>query len=201
MLLNGLKRVGVLGGSFDPVHKGHASLAHDALEQMQLDKVLFVPASQSPHKDNAPRVLAAERLEMLRLALEEEPHFDVFEWELKQGGVSYSIDVVERLTQSHPEIRFFWIIGADQLAQLPRWKSIDKITNCIEFICARRPGYTQQIPACLSPSRLHLIEGSYLNISSSIIRERLEQGENPQNLLNKKVYEHIKHHNFYQQTR
>lgn len=171
------RRIGVLGGSFDPVHLGHLIAAQDAREALSLDKVVFMPTAQAPLKDRAPGVTSADRLGLLRAAVAEEPAFEVSTLELDRGGVSYTIDTARALRHAHPVDSLFWIIGADQAAQLAQWREIGALAGLVEFIVLARPGYTppapDRVPAgvVLHPVTAHVVE-----ISSSEIRRRIAAG-------------------------
>lgn len=173
----GRRRFGVFGGSFDPVHLGHLLAAQDACEQMQLDRVVFMPAAQAPLRDDAPRASAARRLALLHAAVAGDARFEVSTLEIDRGGVSYTIDTVRALRLAHPEVDWFWIIGADQTARLAQWREIDVLAGLTAFIVLARPGYT--IPAAASPAslRLHPVSAHLFDVSSSEIRGRVAAGK------------------------
>ena len=110
-----IEKIGVFGGSFDPVHIGHLIVAQDALEQLELDRLIFVPASTSPHKLDRESVDGQHRLEMLKLATENNFRFEVSDMELERGGISYTYDTIQRLKYDHPGAHIFFIIGLDSL--------------------------------------------------------------------------------------
>src|SRR5580658_7230363 len=134
----GRLRLGIYGGTFDPPHAGHLLLARDALEQARLDAVLFVPCAQSPLKRNKPRVTDAHRLAMLRLALKGEPRFWISRCELDRSGPSYAFDTVVEIGAAFPRAMLFWLIGADQLATLPRWHSPEELARRVSFLLFER---------------------------------------------------------------
>ena len=113
------ERIGLFGGSFDPVHRGHLALARRALEAVPLDRVLFIPAADSPFKRGRMKAGAEDRAEMLRLALEGEPRFQLSRADLDRGGVSYSIDLVRGMRQAFPDAELCFLVGADSLAGYP----------------------------------------------------------------------------------
>ena len=127
------ERIGIFGGSFDPIHIGHLIIASDAAEQMALDRVLFIPAAQAPLKPNAPEATANDRAEMTRLAIEADPRFEVRRFEIDRGGTSFSIDTAEEIAREFPEAELFWIIGGDQARQLDQWNRIDELAKLVEF--------------------------------------------------------------------
>ncbi len=168
-------KIGFLGGSFDPVHCGHLVAARDACEHQRLARVVFVPAAQAPLKSGAPRAPAADRLAMLRAAVAEEPRFTVSDHELRRGGVSYTIDTARHFRAEFPGARLFWIIGGDQLARLPRWRSLAQLAELVEFVVLDRPGHPVQAPAGLTGLRLHRCAGHALAITSTELRARVRR--------------------------
>jgi len=169
-------KIGFLGGGFDPVHFGHLLAAQDAYEQHHLDRLILVPAAQAPLKPQAPSSPAEARLEMLRKAVEWDRRFEISDFELRQGGVSYTIDSVRHFRTLYPQDRLFWIIGGDQLPQLHLWKEIGELARLIEFIFLERPGYPVKARADIPGLRLHRCDGHLLAISSTELRERTRAG-------------------------
>lgn len=168
--------IGFIGGSFDPIHFGHLCAAQDALENMCLQKVVFVPAAQSPLKNGGTRVSDEHRLAMIRCAIQGQPQYEVSDFELRKGGVSYTLESVRHFRQVYPNDRLFWIIGADQLARLNLWMRIDELVRLVEFICLERPGAQLEPPPGLAGLRWHRCPGHLLEISSTEIRDRASRG-------------------------
>jgi nicotinate-nucleotide adenylyltransferase len=169
-------KIGFLGGSFDPVHFGHLCAAQDAFEQCQLDRLILVPAAQAPLKPNAPTASAEERLAMLRLATEGDPRYEISDYELRQGGVSYTIDSARHFRRLYPEDRLFWIVGGDQLAKMSRWKDIEGLARTVEFIVLERPGHPAETAPEIAGLRLHRSKGHLVEISSTELRNRAKRG-------------------------
>lgn len=169
-------KIGFLGGSFDPVHLGHLCAAQDAFEQMKLDRVVFIPASQAPLKPDSVKAPANMRLAMLRAAIEDRAAFDICDWEIRRGGVNYTVDTLRYLRAEYANDRLFWIIGTDQLARLDKWKNAAELVQLVEFICLDRPGYDVQEPPPLPGLRLFRCPGHRLEISSTELRERARLG-------------------------
>ena len=169
-------KIGFFGGSFDPVHFGHLCAAQDAFEQCRLDQLVFVPAAQAPLKPNAVQASAETRLAMLQLAIEHNPHFEISDYELRQGGISYTIDSVLHFRKIYPGNHLFWIVGADQPPQMPRWKEIGELARLIEFIVLERPGHSLPATPPIPNLRLHRCAGHLLEISSSELRDRARRG-------------------------
>jgi nicotinate-nucleotide adenylyltransferase len=171
------RRIGVMGGSFDPVHLGHLIAAQDAREVMGLDRVIFMPTARAPLKESAPRVSDAVRLELLQAAVAGDPGLEISTLEIERGGVSYTIDTARALRHAHPVDSLFWIIGTDQAARLPQWREIGALGKLVEFIVLSRPGYTAPEHAMPDGVRLHPVTAHVVEISSSEIRSRLAAGQ------------------------
>jgi nicotinate-nucleotide adenylyltransferase len=169
-------KIGFLGGSFDPVHFGHLCAAQDAFEQCQLDRLIFVPAAQAPLKPNVALAPAEDRLALLRLATDGDKRFEISDYELRQGGVSFTINSVRHFRQFYPHDRLFWVIGGDQLLKMPQWKSVDELVRSIEFIMLERPGHPVKTPPEIAGLKLHRCPGHLLDISSTELRERAKRG-------------------------
>ena len=133
-------RLGIYGGTFDPIHLAHLIQARDALEQLKLDAVIFVPCGQSPFKARRPHSTDAQRVALLRLALKSEPRFWLSRCELDRPAPSYAIDTVAEIYRSHPKAKLFWLIGADQLPDLERWHRIVELRKEVQFVLLQRTG-------------------------------------------------------------
>jgi nicotinate-nucleotide adenylyltransferase len=160
-------RLGLLGGSFNPIHHGHLITAIRAAEAVKLDRVLFIPAAQSPLKDGEGLAPAADRWAMLRLALRGNRRFEATDLELRRGGVSYTVDTLRELKRK-TRASLFWILGADAARLLPRWKSIDEVRRLARFIVVARPG--DRLPRGKTGG--HCLRVPLVEISSSEIRDR-----------------------------
>jgi nicotinate-nucleotide adenylyltransferase len=171
---NGAKtvKIGFLGGSFDPVHFGHLMAAQDAYEQCGLDRLFLVPAAQAPLKPSDMQSSAEDRLAMLRAAVEWDQRFEISDYELKKGGVSYTVDSARYFRACFPDDELYWIIGGDQLPKLHLWKDIVELAKLVEFIFLERPGYPVKPREDISGLRLRRCDGHLLAISSTELRER-----------------------------
>jgi nicotinate-nucleotide adenylyltransferase len=174
------RRIGFLGGTFDPPHVGHLWLGTLASEEMRLDRVLFVPAAQPPHKLDRPVSRAADRLLMTRLAIQNDPAFQLCGIELEREGPSYTIDTVDDLERLYgPTSRLFLVMAADSLATIDTWREPDRLLERVEWIVGPRPGNPMPERAALRErfgdraSRIHLLNGPSLDVSSSEIRRRV----------------------------
>jgi nicotinate-nucleotide adenylyltransferase len=168
-------KIGFLGGSFDPVHFGHLLAAQDAYEQHKLDRLIFVPAAQAPLKPNDVQSSPDERLAMLRAAIEWDRRFEVSDYELRRGGVSYTIDSARHFRGLYPQDDLYWIIGGDQLPKLHLWKDITALAGLVEFIFLERPGYPVKAMPVNPGLRLHRCDGHLLAISSTELRDRVKR--------------------------
>lgn len=165
------RRIGLFGGTFDPVHMGHLILAERAADELKLDRVLFVPARVSPFKTGSIPADGAVRLLMLRAAVRGNRRFAVSDLELRRPGPSYTIDTIERLPAGD---RLFLLVGADALAGLPRWRRPRDLAGRVTFAVFRRPGQARR----RSPSYARAVEvrSPLLEISSTEIRARIRRG-------------------------
>jgi len=196
-------KIGLYGGSFDPVHFGHLIVAQEVYERFGLDRVIFIPAAQSPLKSAAVHASAADRFAMVQAAIEGDPRFAVSDIELRRGGLSYTLDTVQELKAQHPGDTFYWIIGADQAARLPQWHAIERLAEAIEFIAVDRPGSeSAATPAALPiPGlRLHRAQGRLIDISSTELRDRVRRGLPLQYFIPHKALVYLKEHCLYREN-
>lgn len=181
--------IGLYGGSFDPVHLGHLLVAQAAREELELDRVFFIPAAHSPFKPQSHASPATDRLRLLRLALCGYTWADIDDQEIRRGGVSYSIDTVRDYHQRYPKATLFYLIGADNVASLPKWREAGELVKLTEFVVIPRPG--QQPMDLPAPFRGKTLRGFPLAVSSSEIRERVRKGLPIRNLVTPVVEEAI----------
>jgi len=135
-----MQRIGLFGGSFDPVHLGHLLVAQAAREELDLARLFLIPAAQSPFKPDRQPTPAPERLRLLRLALAGKTWCELDEQEIRRGGVSYTIDTARDYAGRFPEAQLFYLIGADHLPQLPKWRAAQDLARLVEFVVIPRPG-------------------------------------------------------------
>jgi nicotinate-nucleotide adenylyltransferase len=190
-----MKRIGLFGGSFDPVHLGHLLVAHAAFQELQLTRLFFIPAAQSPFKPENHPAPAAQRLRLLRLALAGLPWCEIDEQELRRGGVSYTIDTLEAFSRTWPAAELFYLIGADQVPLLPNWRRAQDLARRVEFAVLPRPGEAE-VPFP-SPFRGRRLAGFPLGVSSSQIRARLKAGDSIEMLVPPAVAECIRNNGLY----
>jgi nicotinate-nucleotide adenylyltransferase len=188
-------RIGLYGGSFDPVHLGHLLLAQAAREEAQLDRVVFVPAAQSPFKPDRKLSPDAARLQMLRLALAGKTYCEVDLQELERGGVSYTIDTVRNYASGFPGAELFYIVGADHVPLLPKWRESSELAKRLEFLVIPRPGQAEiRFPEGF---RGRYLKGCPIAVSASQIRERVRNGLAVDLLVGAAVAEAIRHNGLY----
>ena len=176
-----LQSIAVFGGSFDPVHNGHVMIARSALAELELDRLIVMPAAQSPFKPDQTLAPAAARMEMLRAAFSGEPEIEISSWELDRGGVSYSIETLRALAAEHPEAQLFYLIGADHVATLPQWREADALAAAATFVVVPRPGAPEVVFP--QPFSGRYLQGKPMAISASEIRERLRAGRSVANFV------------------
>ena len=185
-------RVGIFGGTFDPVHVGHLAIANAALESVPLDRVVFVLARRSPLKERGPVAGEADRLAMLELAVAGEPRFSVSRIELERDGPSYTVDTLESFAGAD---ELFLILGGDAIAELPRWKDPDRIARLATLVVAERPG-APSAPNHGSSSLL-VFDAPRLDISARELRARAARGRSLRYLVPDPVWRHIEARGLY----
>lgn len=168
------RRLGLFGGSFNPVHLAHLLVAQAAYEELGLDRLFFIPASQSPFKQGTELAPARVRLRMLRLALAGQNCWEVDEQEVQRGGVSYTIDTVRNYVRQFPRAELFYLIGADHVSQLPKWRDAPALAGLVRFAVIPRP--EEPLAAVAAIFRLHYLRGFPLGVSASQIRDRVQAG-------------------------
>ena len=203
-----MARIGIIGGSFDPIHYGHLLLAECGREQCALDEVWFIPANISPLKGAGCRASNTQRLEMLTLAIASHPSFSIDEIEWQRGGVSYTYETLEALTKQHPEHEFIFLMGADSLAEFSDWKKPQRICELATLAVVSRPGNPKPDLNILS----RYADAQYLqqvadnqvtmpamNLSSSEIRQRVASQQSIRFRLPRAVEQYIAAQSLYQE--
>jgi nicotinate-nucleotide adenylyltransferase len=199
-------RLGILGGSFDPVHYGHLLLAESCREQCRLDAVWFVPAAVPPHKQDCTLSPAADRVEMLKLAIGGQEAFSVCTWEIDRGGVSYTVETLQSLQNEDPKRELFFLMGADSLADLPTWREPERICSLAIPAVVRRAGSPEPddsvLAKLMSPERLtiarqHRVEMPTIDLSATEIRRRVSAGQSIRYRTPRAVEKYIETHGLY----
>jgi nicotinate-nucleotide adenylyltransferase len=197
------QRIGILGGTFDPPHVGHLWLATLAADAMGLERVLFMPAAQPPHKQGRVITSAANRLLMTRLAIGSESLFELSLIEMERSGPSFTVDSVEELRVLYEGATLFLVMAADSLAQIDGWHEPDRLLSLVEWVVGPRPGIELPERAALeerfgvAAQRIHLVDGPALDISSSEIRDRVAAGRAIRYLVPRVVEELISEQHLY----
>jgi len=187
-----LKKIGIFGGTFDPIHAGHLILARDAVEQLELDELLFIPAALSPHKLEQTPATADARLEMLRAAIQGEPRFCLDTLELERPAPSYAVDTVEALRTREPSSQFFYLIGEDNVARLSTWHRFTDLSKMVQFAVLDRTGLKTEHP--FPTVRRHV------DISATDIRNRVARGQSIRYLVPPAVEEIIRRRQLYRES-
>ncbi len=187
-----MARLGILGGTFDPVHIGHLAAASEVHHALGLDAVLLVPANEQPLKP-APVASGSDRLAMCQAAVATDPRFRVSDVDLVRGGATYSVDTLGDLRKKHPGADFFFITGADSLATLPRWKDYETLVTLATFVGVTRPGHSlEQLDA---PHVL--VQVPALAVSSTDVRDRVRAGSPIRYLVSDAVAQYVDQHQLY----
>lgn len=199
------KSFAILGGTFDPIHSGHIKTAKSILALTDVEKILFIPLGNPPHKNENNVSSALHRLNMLRLAVEGEKDFLISTMEIDRSGKTYTIDTIKELRKLlGKEKKFFFIIGTDELLLINTWRNYEELLKICSFIAVTRPGYkdtllekdvnflTQKYSA-----DIHIVEIPPVNVSSSEIRENIKNGISTKDFVNEKVLKYIKKNNLY----
>lgn len=190
-----MQRIGLFGGSFDPVHLGHLFVAQAAREELNLDRLFFVPAAQSPFKPERQPTPSGERLRLLRLALAGWSWCEIDEQETKRGGISFTIDTVRAYAGRFPETELYYLIGGDHVAQLPQWRAADELARLVRFVVVPRPGQADlRLPQGFQGRQL---AGFPVGVSSSQIRLRVKARQSIEPFVPAAVAEAIRNNGLY----
>jgi nicotinate-nucleotide adenylyltransferase len=162
-------KIGILGGTFNPVHVGHLILAEEAREKLGLDKVIFVPAYLPPHKNGSEIAPAQARFEMVKEAIKGNEFLSASDVEIKRSGRSFTIDTITELKKEYPQDELYFIIGSDLLTYLDDWKDLGQIIKMVKFIAATRPGYPlEKIPSYIQTLAIRAIDVSGFEVRSCV---------------------------------
>lgn len=183
------KRIGILGGTFNPVHLGHLNLAHDAVKKLKLDKVFFVPTYIPPHKKITDHINPRDRVAMVRAAIKGKRLYALSRFEITKREKSYSIITIRHFRKRFgPRAELFFIIGSDSLDGISQWKDIGNALKFAEFVVCNRPGYSMR--RC--PKGIRKITIKESDVSSSKIRNLIKKNKSIKTLVPQGVYEYIK---------
>lgn len=187
-----MKKVGILGGTFDPPHYGHLLIANEVLSTLYLDEVWFMPNQEPPHKKKSESIKNDDRLQMLELAIHGNDAFKVETIELDRQGPSYTVDTMKLINAQYSDHQFFFIIGADMIEYLPKWHKIDELINLVQFVGVERPEYSSQ-----TEYPVLYVDVPAFEISSSMIRDRVKNRQTVRYLLPDLVIQYIEEKHLY----
>lgn len=198
-----MKKYGIFGGSFNPIHYGHLMICEYIKEEMGLDKVIFIPTGNPPHKEL--ELSAEDRYEMVRLAISPNPDFEISDIETTRVKKSYTVDTIRELKKIYKEEKLYFLIGLDSLFQLKTWMKIEDLSQEIEFVVALRPGYLDKEEVNKEidflrenfGTKINLINTPLYEISSTDLRDRIREGKSLRYLIPKKVLDYIEESGFY----
>jgi nicotinate-nucleotide adenylyltransferase len=182
-----MKKVGILGGTFNPPHNGHLIIANEVLDALKLDEIRFMPNAIPPHKEKAGDADVSQRLEMTRLAIEDTPYFQLETAEIERGGKSYTYDTMVELKTKEPDTEFFFIIGGDSIDSLKTWYRIEELLQFVTFVGVGRIGSAGETEYSITKVDIPLID-----LSSTLIRRRFTEGKTVKFLIPEKVEHYIR---------
>lgn len=188
-----MAKIGVFGGTFDPIHNGHLKAAQDVAEKLKLDLVLFVPTADSWQKDLVST--ASHRVAMLKLALAANPKFQLDLTDVERGGATYTIDTLRDLKTKHPDDELFFILGTDAFAGINTWKDSESLYSLAKFAVVSRPGY--QLDSA-NAEKVTVVSIEALNLSATQVREAVQSGQDITDLVPAEVANYIKVNNLYE---
>lgn len=188
-----MRKVGLLGGTFNPPHIGHLIIANEVKQVLSLDEVRLMPTAIPPHKHNPSDATPAQRLRMVQLAVEGADHLVESSFEINHGGVSYTYDTMKALKKAEPETDFYFIIGGDMIDMLPQWFQIEALSELVKFVGVQRPGSTGR----QSVIPVEHIKVPTIDLSSTMIRQRVEAGQSIQFLVPDSVISFIRQEGLY----
>jgi nicotinate-nucleotide adenylyltransferase len=199
------QRIGILGGTFNPIHLGHLLIAEDAMEQMGLSCVKFIPSAMPPHKTVNKLASERDRLRMITLSIRGNARFEVDDIEIRRGGKSYSVDTLTELRRREPRADFYFIIGADSLRDLHLWREVQQLVALCTFVTVPRPGFDPKpvidprlAAATRRRLRQHVLRGHACDIASREIRARVASGRSIRYLVPDAVHSYIRRRRLYQ---
>lgn len=181
------EKVGILGGTYNPPHMGHLVMADQVKDQLDLDKILFMPTAQPPHSSVEKKTISsAIRVKMLELATQDNSEFEIELYEVEAGGKNYTYNTMKALIDLYPAVDFYFIIGGDMINDLPTWYKIDELVHLVQFVGVKRPGFEEK-----SDYPIIMVDTPTMNISSSFIRNKVAMGGSIKYLVPDRVREFI----------
>lgn len=195
--------IAIFGGTFDPIHIGHLIIAEQAYNRYDLSKVIFMPAGNPPHKNNQELTSAKLRMKMVNLAIADNEHFTISDWEIKKNEPSYTAETLRHFSDKYDE-EIYFIIGADSLLDIPNWKEPEFLMENGKFIVARRPNYSlekilKKVFFKTHRDNLHIMNSSLIDISSSLIRKNIKNNKSIRYMTPDSIIKFINEKNIYLQ--
>lgn len=199
-----MKRYGMMGGTFNPIHLAHLYIAYEAKETLNLDKVIFMVAGNPPHKKESPVIDSKYRYNMVQKAIEGYDDFEISDYEIIKNGYSYTYETLEYIKSQEEDIEVFFIAGADSLMDIEKWRNTDLVLSNCTFVAFNRGEYTKEILEDQKTklknkynANIVLLDVANIDISSSMIRKRILDDKRVDFFLSKEVIEYIKENNLY----
>jgi nicotinate-nucleotide adenylyltransferase len=191
-------KLGLMGGTFNPIHIGHIKIAYKVLNDFDLSKVIFIPSGDPPHKKARGVVEASHRLKMIKLAIGNDKRFEASDIEIKREGKSYTLDTIREIKNIYGvEADVYFIAGVDSALDLPKWREPLKILSLAHFVAVERPGFSLEELDGKYRKRIITVGEISIDISSSVIRKRLREGKPIKSLVPESVEEYIRKNRLY----
>lgn len=191
--VQGRQRIGILGGTFNPPHLGHLLMAEQVGKQLDLNKVWFMPTAKPPHAPGKQTIAAQHRLEMVKLAIQDNPLFALQPYEVFKGGTNYTVDTMSHFVKEYPEADFYFIIGGDSVRDLPTWRRIEELSQLVQFVGIRRPGI--EVQESIYP--VIWVDSPLVDLSSTEIRLRVYLEQSIRYQVPQSVINYIQEHQLY----
>lgn len=191
-----MRKIGVFGGSFNPIHSGHLAMAKLACDHFSLNEVLLVPAAEHPFNKESLTVSAQERAEMVELAIADEPLFTCYYGEIERDDVSYAVDTVKEIQAKYPDCEIYYLIGGDNLSTFHKWHKFEELLSLVVLMVASRPGYADEVPKELEGD-VRFFPSPQWGLSSSVIRNYLSLDLSCRYLVRDSVLEYIDKNKLY----
>lgn len=197
------RKIGIMGGTFNPIHFGHLLLAETAYHQFSLDEILFMPTKNPYYKKFGNSVTEEDRVQMVKLAIKDNAHFTFSGEELNREGTTYTVETLKNLTQKNPDCEYYFIMGADSLYHIESWKDTEKVLQMAVILVAGRGDLSSSLNSQIEyienkyDASIHFLNSPSLEISSNDIRRRVQTGESIRYLLPREVADYIYNHGLY----
>jgi nicotinate-nucleotide adenylyltransferase len=190
------RRIGIMGGTFDPPHVAHLACAEAVFVELSLDVVLFIPTGNPSFKQGTVVASAKDRLRMVQLACASNPHFVTSDLEVRRGGITYTLETLKELQEAYPDAELFFIAGADSIREIDMWRGASELATLATFVAVSRPGYDletlrEHLELDMPAFNVTFVEMPAIGVSSTLVRERLRAGRSIRYLVPEPVYSYI----------